>query len=132
MSEEKSLSWNVFIIQLLRRSKPTVLTYMAHIGIKSNGMKCSSEVKKVFFSIFKVSKRLRTSGIWTFLYFFKRNNSKTKMKREKNFLYFCRANNSSSIDISIDSVFWTVSELVYLPRTPYFRFSVNNTLSMKN
>ena len=55
-----------------------------------------------------------------------------KIKCEKkNFLYLCRANNSSSFDMNIDSIGITVSPLVYLPRTPFISFHVNASFSLK-
>ena len=50
---------------------------------------------------------------------------------KKNSLLFCKAENSASIDISIDCVGWTVRPFGSLPQTPFFTFSVNNSLSMK-
>ena len=48
------------------------------------------------------------------------SNSKTKMKFQKNYLYFCRTSHSSLIDLIIDSVGWTVHPVAYLPRTQFF------------
>ena len=56
---------------------------------------------------------------------------KLKWNSKKKTLYFCRAQNSASIDTSINCVGWTVRPFGLLPRIPFFSFSVNNSFSMK-
>ena len=55
---------------------------------------------------------------------------KRKLNTKKNFI-FCRANKSFSINKKIDSSGRTINPLFYLPWTPFFQFSVNDSFSMK-
>ena len=83
-------------------------------------LKCYREF---FFSIFEISKNY---AVWNFsflgknTFFWKKYNSTTKIKFEKKTLWFCRAQNSASIDISINSVGWTIWPFGSLLRTPLF------------
>ena len=56
---------------------------------------------------------------------------KLKLNSNKNSLYLWRPRNSASFDIRIHCVGWTFRPFGSLPRTPFYRFSVKNSFSMK-
>ena len=124
MSAEKSLSWKISILQLLKNRTLTVFELQDWYWDQK---KRNFVLYKVIESFFQFSNSEKNYALWN-LFFLGKNppfskkmyNSKTKMKFEKNSLLFCRAQNSASIDIRINCVSWTVRAFVSFPRYPCF------------
>ena len=124
---------------LLKRPAPKVFELQGSYWyqMKRNAVLYRSTEK--FFFNFRVFKTQKTYDLrklkmsmkrWSFLK--KRKNSKMKMKCEKNSLYFCRSNESSSSDARMDYVGRFVRQVVYSPRTSFSPLYLNILFSMRN
>ena len=114
---------NFQIYNLLSTKLSQFLSYMFDIGIKTSVILWPTKLHRVFTFNFRILKKITPSGVSFFRQ--KRiflNITLTLSWIKKNFLWFCRAKNSNSIDISINCVGWTVRLFDSLPWTPFLRF----------